>query len=54
MMEKCIRPSVEFAGNGKVVEFWISVRISSGVVLIGTVKWTNVDGEGGAVWSVEL
>lgn len=54
MMEKCIRPSVEFAGNGKVVEFWINVRISSVVVFIGTVKWTNVDGKGCVMWSIGL
>ena len=53
MMEKCMRPSVELGGNGKVVVFWIKVRISSGVVLIGTVKWTKVDDGVGVWWSTD-
>ena len=51
MMEKCMRPSVALGGNGKVVVFWIKARISSGVVFIGTVKWTKVDGGDGVCWS---
>lgn len=42
MMEKWMCSSVAFAGNGKVVVFLISARMSSGLVLIGTVKWTKV------------
>jgi|GWRWMinimDraft_9_1066018.scaffolds.fasta_scaffold17962_1 hypothetical protein len=43
MMEKCMRPSVALGGNGKLVVFRINARISSGVVFIGTVKWTKDD-----------
>ena len=46
-----MRPSVEFCGKGNVVEFWIKARISSGVVFIGTVKWTKVVSWGEFCWS---
>ena len=46
-----MRPSVEFCGKGNVVEFWIKARISSGVVFIGTVKWTKVVSWGKFCWS---
>ena len=38
MMEKWICSSVVLGGKGKVVVFLMRLRMSSGVVLIGTVK----------------
>ena len=38
MIEKCMHSSVALGGNGKLVVLRINVRISSGVVFIGTVK----------------